>query len=83
MHLGLESSAIFLKKSIESVDSLHTFINDGLLEVNSVTLSNVAQKLKNNKLAFIVKGLYRLFKAPIKRNLLSSKPSLHLFDFIV
>ncbi len=80
MHLGIESNAVFLKKSVESVDSLNLFINQGLLKANDVSLSKKASQLKTNGLSFLVLGFFNLFKSLIKKNLLSKNPSLFLFD---
>ena len=80
MHLGIEPNIEFLKKSIESVDNLHLFIEQGLLHTNDVLLSKKASEFKLNGLSFLVIWFYILFKNSIKNNLLSKHPSLFLFD---
>ncbi|WP_353778090.1 glycosyltransferase [Winogradskyella sp. 3972H.M.0a.05] len=80
MHLGLETNDVFLRKSIESVVSLKLFVNDGLINPDDVTLSRVAKRLSENYISGIVLFFYKMFEPIMKRNLLSKKPSMFLFD---
>jgi glycosyltransferase involved in cell wall biosynthesis len=81
LHLGLETNEVFLKKSIESVKALYLFIYQDLIPSNEVALSEKAEIVKKLKLSRIITFLYRTFKSSMKRNLLSQKPSLLVFDF--
>ncbi|MFT4943533.1 MAG: glycosyltransferase involved in cell wall biosynthesis [Flavobacteriales bacterium] len=80
MHLGLENSEVFLRKSMESVDALHQFVTNGLIEAHETSLSKKAISLKKNRIAAIVQAGISLGNSYMKKNLLSKKPSLFLFD---
>ena len=80
IHLGLESSEVFLRKSRESVESLKLFVDQGLINAEETSLSAKAHQLKKNGLAFLVGLFYRISQRPIEKNLLSDSPSLFLFD---
>ncbi len=80
IHLGLEDSSIFLRKSEESVQALKLFIEQGLIEAEETSLSKKAEQLKHLKLSFLAKWFYKIFSKQMKKNLLSSNPSLLIFD---
>jgi len=80
MHLGLESSEVFLKKSLEAVDALKNLVEKGLIKADETSLSRKGEALKGGFTAGVVKLLYGLFKKPMERNLLSGNPSLKIFD---
>lgn len=80
VHLGLESSEVFLRKSRESVESLKLFVDQGLIRAEETALSAKALQLKKNKRDFIVKKFYKNFQSSMEKNLLSENPSLYLFD---
>lgn len=80
VHLGLESSEVFLRKSRESVDSLKLFIDQGLILSEETALSAKALQLQKNNTAYIVRNIYKMFKGAMERNLLSDQPSLFIFD---
>lgn len=79
-HLGLESSSVFLQKSIESVEALHLFIKEGLISAGETKLSGFAENLNRFGMSGIVFWLLKPFKKNMAKNLLSAKPSLLLFD---
>ncbi|MGJ5642321.1 glycosyltransferase family 2 protein [Formosa sp. S-31] len=81
LHLGLEDSRTFLKKSEESVWSLHHLISNDLIPISYTKLGRAAFKLKTTKLDWVVLSLYGCSKKIIRQNLLSKKPSLFLMDF--
>ncbi len=80
IHLGLEDSAIFLKKSEESVKALFLFVNQELIMAEETSLSKRAKQLQNLKIGFMAKWFYKIFRIPMKNHLLSKKPSLFIFD---
>lgn len=80
VHLGIESSKVFLEKSIESVDALSLFIDQNLIQARETKLSRKALNLRSIKIAPLVLFFYRAYKKTIKTNLLSDRPSLFLFD---
>ena len=79
-HLGLEESSVFLRKSIESIDALHLFLEQNLIPKNYTLITKVFFKLKKVKLHYLLAFIYRNFKRSFDKNLLSKKPSLYLFD---
>lgn len=80
IHLGLESSEIFLRKSRESVESLHNFVSRGLIKPDQTALSATGQTFLKYKLAGLASYLYGTFQKGMQKNLLSSRPSLFIFD---
>lgn len=80
LHLGLETSEVFLKKSDESLDALRLFVKKGLIEADETKLSHYAEKIERLKISGGVSWFYRNFKKMMKKNLLSNKPSLLIFD---
>src|SRR5690554_1710662 len=70
IHLGLESSEVFLRKSRESVESLKLFIDQSLINAEETALSAKAHQLKKNGLAWGVKLFYKIFKRTMEKNLL-------------
>jgi len=80
LHLGLESSDVFLKKSLEACESLKLFVDMGLIDAKDTSLSRIAKTMQTYKLSFAIKGFFQIFKKPMRANLLSDKPSLYIFD---
>ncbi|GAA4943480.1 glycosyltransferase [Algibacter agarivorans] len=81
LHLGLESSVVFLKKSEEATNVLYSFVKQKLVKPKDTALSRFANLLTKYKLHFIIILIYSVLKNPIKKQLLSNSPSLILFDF--
>ncbi|MCB0398160.1 MAG: glycosyltransferase family 2 protein [Winogradskyella sp.] len=79
-HLGIEDSKTFIKKSLESVEAINLFINTGLIEPEYTRISHTYSTLKKLRLDFIFSNLYKFFNSKFEKNLLSSKPSLFIFD---
>jgi glycosyltransferase involved in cell wall biosynthesis len=80
IHLGLETSSVFLRKSNESVDALRLFVKDGLIHPEETKLSRFAEKMKRMHLSGCFRWMYRSFRKKMETNLLSEKPSLFVFD---
>jgi len=78
IHLGLESSEIFLKKSEEAIDAILLFEKQKLINSTQVKITRIAHKI--SFMRFIIIPFYKLFKPLLKKNLLSKKPSLFIFD---
>lgn len=81
MHVGLESSLIFLKKTDEATEVLYSFIEQKMISPQETALTRVAELFIKYKLNYVISTLYLIFKKPIKTQLLSRNPSLLLFDF--
>ncbi|WP_309641389.1 glycosyltransferase [Flavobacterium sp.] len=80
-HLNLEKSAVFLKKHLVALDNLHALIAQKIIHPNETTLSKWQATLKRFKLDRFIVWLFNIFEAPMKRKIISNKPSLLLFDF--
>lgn len=79
-HLGLEDSKTFLQKSEEAVLGLKNLIDSNLISPDYVKLAHYFQLIKNYHLVSLTAFGFRIFKPLFKKQLLSAKPSLFLFD---
>lgn len=79
-HNGLESSEIFINKSLQSVENLDYLVRNNYLSSSYVKLYSYYIFLKKIKFTFIFSIFYKNFKGIIERNLTSGCPSLFLFD---
>jgi len=83
IHIGIENNQTFVKKTEEALRNLYSLYNSGEypeLEKESKILSFYL-KLDKEHLTCIVSVGYKIFDSLIKKNLLSARPSLFLFDF--
>jgi glycosyltransferase involved in cell wall biosynthesis len=80
MHLGLESSEVFLRKSREACDALLLLVGDKLIAPEQTALSRVAQKYSQSILGKLAVWIYDRFGSVMERHLLSASPSLKVFD---
>jgi len=80
LHLGLESSEIFLRKSKESLDALNLFLNQKLIDHKYMKISRVKNRLQKFKLDLLLSTIYPSLKTRFEKNLLSNTPSLFIFD---
>lgn len=79
-HLGIENNAVFLKKSLESVNSRKEIMVD-LDEIEKINgLIKKYKALKKYKFVLLVKLLFYFLKPIFHKNLLSKYPNLFLFD---
>lgn len=80
VHLGLESNAQFIEKSKNGLKSLYNFEKKLKIPQDYRPIQKAYLRLKDNYLlgGFIV--IMHLIKKPVLKNLMSSKPSLFLFD---
>ncbi|MCC1484100.1 glycosyltransferase family 2 protein [Winogradskyella immobilis] len=81
LHIGLESNSVFFKKSLESIDALKLFINEGLLEAKHTKLSYNVELIKKYKLSGIISFIYTVLNKRMQKNLHSENPNLIFFDF--
>lgn len=79
-HLGLESSEIFMKKSEESVVGLKYLIDNNLLSLNYIRIAKMYNTLKKAGLRPLASLFFKIVQKPFRKNLLSSNPSLFIFD---
>ena len=79
-HLGLEDSKTFLQKSEEAVLGLKNLIDSNLISPDYVKLAHYFRLIKKYHLVSLTAFGFRIFKPLFKKQLLSAKPSLFLFD---
>lgn len=77
VHIGLESNAIFLKKS---ETALHTLYGLKGKMGNHSHVENMATKLKIYHLDKIYTWFYSIFRKNMRKNLLGKNPSLFIFS---
>ena len=80
LHLGLESTTIFIKKSLEAVKTTFLLENKNLLDCDLRPLQKSYLKLKKWSLIRIFSFLISLVKKRMKKNFHSLKPNLFWFD---
>lgn len=79
-HLGLESNQSFIAKSLEAVKTTLELEKNNLLDNDLRPLQKSYRKLKKWCLLGVFNVIYNSFKNKIEFNLLSTNPSLLLFD---
>ncbi len=80
IHLGLETSEIFLKKSLESVGIRQLFITKKILNPKDTKITLLANQIKRLRVRSFFVFFHKLSKSYFKKNLLSESPSLLFFD---
>ena len=79
-HLGIESSEAFLQKSLDSVKAIDLFVKQDLLPSNYTRITKVYTAIKNKGISNILSSIYLKYESSFRKNLLSKKPSLKIFD---
>ncbi|WP_046758390.1 glycosyltransferase family 2 protein [Kordia jejudonensis] len=79
-HLGLDTSEGFIHKSMESVEVLILFLKNGLIAPNDILITKVYTRVKKFGLHHILSLMYSWFGNYFKKNLVSSNPSMFIFD---
>jgi len=79
-HLGLETSEVFIEKSLESVKTTVNLENEHLLSSDLRPLQKNYLYLKKWKLTRLFSWFITILKKQIRKILLSKNPSLFLFD---
>jgi len=80
VHLGLEKNDVFLKKSLQAVETLVHCEEKGLITHDFTRLQKSYLRLNKNKGVFIFKVVISKGLKYFKKNLMGKKPSLLLFD---
>lgn len=80
VHNGIETSEIFIQKTKDSLKGLKFLLTNNYLPADYAKISNVFNLLKQVKLLYIVNLIYKTRKNSFEKNLLSSKPSLLIYD---
>lgn len=79
-HKGLEDNGVYLDKTIEAIENLYFLYQKSLISPADSGLLRRVLQLQKWKSARIFNQLFRLAQNPIKKNLLSDKPKLFLFN---
>lgn len=79
-HLNLEKSAVFLEKSHLSLQNLKLALDRNLVDPDDTALSKVHSKIERLKMANFAVFLFKAFEKNLTKNLLSSNPSIFIFD---
>lgn len=80
IHKGLEDNEKFLKKSEKAVRSLAFLAEKGRIPEDHYAIQKAAIKLKKYRLTGLFLTCTAIFENHMKKNLLSSNPSLTVFD---
>ena len=80
-HINLEKSDVFLEKHLKAINNLHFLIQKRVVDANETHLSKTHQWLSRFGLHSLIKVLFKNLEPSLRKNLLSNKPSLLLFDF--
>lgn len=80
LHLNLETTEDFIKKSQLALQNLMSFHKDGVINGETVKILGIYQKLKKFKLLFAARWFFSISEKQVLKNLSSSNPSLFLFD---
>lgn len=80
-HDNIESSIIFINKTKKALTNLHILIKHNKLPDSIYVVSRLHTILKKFHLNKVVSFIFSLTEKTLLKNLLSTKPSLILFDF--
>ena len=80
-HGDIDDSNDFLRKTREGILNLHKIYYSKKVDYKFIKLLNFYSKLEKFKLTFIISFFYRVLKISFEKQLLSTKPSLLLFNF--
>ena len=79
-HLGLDTSEIFIKKAEDATQGFKYLIDNNLIPIDYIRLGTAYQRMQKNGLTGAASTVFKLFKKRWTKNLLSSRPSLLVFD---
>ena len=80
VHNGIETSEVFMQKTNDSLKGLKFLLSKNYLPANYAKISSIFNLLDQTKLLFLIKFIYKMRKNSFEKNLLSSKPSLFIYD---
>ncbi|KAA5535293.1 glycosyltransferase family 2 protein [Paenimyroides baculatum] len=80
VHNGIETSEVFMQKTNDSLKGLKFLLSKNYLTTDYAKISAVFNLLNQTKLLFLIKFIYKMQKNSFEKNLLSSKPSLFIYD---
>lgn len=79
-HLNLEKSTVFLEKHLNAINNLHYLMSKKIISIDETKLGKTKRTLSRFGLKQLTIFLFNLTEASLKKNLLSTQPSLFLFD---
>lgn len=79
LHLGLDSSDVFLAKSRQAVENLRDMINDDQAD-EEIKLYSWYLRVRKARMTAVIGSLYHRFKAKWEDNLCGPHPNLRTFD---
>ena len=80
VHLGLETSKVFLDKTLKGLETHIQLEQKGLIPINLRPMQRVYLKLKKLGLIWVFKLGYGAFRNRIDSNLVSAKPNINYFN---
>lgn len=80
LHLGLETSEDYLRKSEEALKTYLNLFRTGQIDSKDSKLLATFSKLKSLNLNYLISRLFQVYKKPIAKNLLGKRPSTSLFQ---
>ena len=80
VHLGLESNAQYLLKTLAGLQNMASLEQSGKVAADYRPLQRVASKLQRLNLDGVYINAFKAFLPKAERNLSSPNPSLHIFD---
>lgn len=80
VHNGIETSEVFMQKTNDSLKGLKFLLSKNYLPADYAKISNVFNLINQTKLLFLINFIYKMRKNSFEKNLLSSKPSLFIYD---
>jgi glycosyltransferase involved in cell wall biosynthesis len=78
-HEGIEDNSVFLKKTKSAVNNL-VFLEKSTLDISSLKLVKTYNLINKLKLTWLIFPLSKTISKILERQLLSSRPSLKIFD---
>lgn len=79
-HLGLETSELFLEKSLASVRTLHVLLKNHHLDPGALKITHYFYHIRKWGLQRVFAGIFTTFEKQVRKNLRSGRPGLFLFD---
>lgn len=79
-HLGIDKSDVFLNKTKESVKNLLNLYLQNKVDSQDFKILKIFEKIKKYKMLRVFKNGFHQFSNIMKKNLISNKPSLLIYD---
>ncbi len=80
IHLGIETSEAYLKKSLEGLEGLVQMEGSGDMDVDFTTLQQKYGSFKRSGFLWLLNTFTKIFRKKILKNLQSHSPNLRYFD---